>query len=246
VKLHWQISAGEFFELLRPAALVIAAIVSAWVLSSARRWRFRSYFAAAWVLGAFFLPFVLLPLYLIARAARKRDLHSSNGIDETAADQPSTLKPPPARFRFLFPFAYCCLLLSLIAFYFYRDYYTVDAYLARAVQAKLMGRREKTMGEYRAALALEDSPHIHKLLGIELAEVARPQEALREFQLAERGGEPDESLPFRIGQVLDDTGNHPAATIEFRRFLESQACRQALPDDRCEGTRARLQTPPAN
>jgi hypothetical protein len=246
VKFNWQISAGEFFELLRPAALVIAAIVSAWVLSSARRWRFRSYFAAAWVLGTFFLPFVVLPLYLIARAARKRKIQASNTTDETESSQPATQRLPAVRFRFLFPFAYCCLLLSLIGLYFYRDYYNVDAHLARAVQAKLMSKREQTIGEYRAALALEDNPHTHKLLGIELAEGAQPQEALREFQLAESGGEPDESLPYRIGQALDSTGNHVGASVEFRRFLASPACRRVPPDDRCEGTRVRLQTPPAN
>ena len=242
MKLLWQISAGEFFELLRPSALVIAAILSAWVLGSARRWRFRFYLVAAWALGTFVLPFVIFPLYLIARATRKQKIQSSEATtSESAPHEIIDATTAPLRFRFLLPLAYCCLLLSLVALYFYRDYRNVDSHLARAVQAKLRNQREKTIREYRAALALEDDPHTHKLLGIELAEGRQPQEALREFRLAASGNEPDESLPFRMGQALDALGNHIEATIEYRRFLESPACRRILSDDYCAEARARMQ-----
>lgn len=244
MKLSWQISAGEFFELLRPAALVVSAMISAWVLASARRWRFRSYFAAAWALGTFFLPFVVLPLYLIARVSAKRRTQSINAANETAPDQIVNPRAAPVRLRFVFPLVYCGVLLSLIGFYFYRDYNNVDSHLARAVQAKLMNQREKTIREYRAALALEDNPHTHKLLGIELAETNQPAQALREFRFAESGGEPDESLPFRMGQALDAVGNPAEAMIEYRRFLDSQACRRILPDDRCAGAWTRMQSSP--
>ena len=216
-------------------------MLSAGVLASARRWRFRFYFAAAWALGAFFLPFVVLPLYLIARASAKRQIQSINAANEAGPDQmPDAV--PPVRFRFAFPFAYGCVLLSLLGFCFYRDYNNIDAHLARAVQAKLVNKSETTIREYRAALALEDNPHTHKLLGIELAEANQPAEALREFRLAESGGEPDETLPFRIGQALDAASSPLEAMIEYRRFLENQACRRILPDDRCAVARARLQS----
>ena len=244
MKLNWQISGGEFFELFRPAALIVSAIVSAWVLGSARRWRFRSYLTIAWVLGAFVLPLVVLPLFIIARGATKRRTQLSSATNEAAPHEIINGTAATTRFRYLFPLAYFWLLLALIGFYFYRDYNSVDAHLARAVQAKLKSQREKTIREYRAALALEDDAHTHKLLGIELIEGNQPQEALREFRLAESRGEPDESLPFRIGQALDATGNHIGATIEFRRFLESQACSRVQPDDRCEPTRVRLQSSP--
>ena len=59
------ISAGELFELIRPAALILSALISTWVLASARR-RFPFYVALLWAVATLlFLP-IVLPLYLIA------------------------------------------------------------------------------------------------------------------------------------------------------------------------------------
>jgi hypothetical protein len=236
VKLHWQISAGEFFELLRPLALVISALLSSWVLMSARRWGFRFTAALVWASGTFLFPFIVLPIYLIARSWTKRNTKSDNHVAGTTAEVgPSSY----VRLRFVLPATYACLLLSLIGVYVYRDYHTVDAHLARAAQARVMNQRGRTIREYRAALALEDNPHTHKLLGIELAETQEWVEALREFRAAERGGEPDDSLLFRIGQALDASGQSPEAVASYNKFLNSQACVQALPDSRCEIARER-------
>src|SRR5436190_10257771 len=112
-------SAGEFFELLRPAVLVISGLLSVWVLAVARR-RYSLLVAGAWALGAFLLPVVILPIFLLAVIIRKRRLHD------------------PPRFRWLLPISYGVVLLFLIAVYIYRDHNSVDAHLARAEQAKVM------------------------------------------------------------------------------------------------------------
>jgi hypothetical protein len=245
VNFHWQISAGEFFDLLRPAAFIVSALLSTWVMASARRLGCRSYVAAAWALGTFFLPFVVLPLYLIARSSAKRrprSMHTEN--PETW--QPAESSARAVRLGFVVPVVYGVLLLSLIGLYLYRDRNSVDAHLARAAQAKVMGQREKTIREYRAALALEDNPHTHKLLGIELADAGQWTDALLEFHAAERGGEPDDLLSFRIGQALDASGQPLEAVHEYQRFLESDRCRQPLPDERCEIAGRRTMVSPTN
>lgn len=242
MKLHWQISAGEFFELLRPAALLLSAILSTWVLASSRRWNFRFLFGLIWAITTFFVPFIVLPLYLIARSSAKR---RARGSETEIRKDPSESTGSPVRFlKFVIPSAYCAVLLSLTGFYFYRDRNGVDAHLARAAQAKVMNQRERAIKEYRAALALEDSPHTHKLLGIELADAGLWPEALLEFRAAERGAESDESLSFRAGQALDATGNHAEAAVEYQRFLSGAACTQPVPDSRCEAARARMHSAP--
>jgi len=246
VNFHWQISAGEFFDLLRPAAFVVSALLSTWVLASARRWGFRSYVAAAWAIGTFFLPFVVVPLYLIARGSAKRQAQSIQLRNQGLADHSAESRTLRVRFRFVAPVVYGVILLSLIGLYLYRDRHSVDAHLARAAQAKVMGQREKTIREYRAALAQEDNPHTHKLLGIELADAGQWTDALLEFHAAERGGEPDDSLSFRIGQALDASGQPLAAVHEYKRFLESHRCTQPLPDERCGIAGRRTMVPLTN
>jgi tetratricopeptide (TPR) repeat protein len=226
VKFNWQISAGELFELLRPAALVASALLSTWVVASARRWRINFLFTLAWALGTFLLPFVILPLYLIVRFAAKRRA--------TSPDPKAT----PVAYRFILPASYSLLLLSLTGVYLYRDYHSLDAHLARASQATVMNRCQDAIREYRSALVLEDNPHTHKLLGIALAEDRKWAEALREFRTAESGGEPDELMAFRIGQALESLGNHEEAKQEFERFLSSPLCTQPLRDFRCAANRA--------
>jgi hypothetical protein len=237
VKLHWQISAGEFFELLRPGALVVSGLLSTWVFASARRWRFRFTAAIAWALGTFLFPFIVLPVYLIARASARRSVQPAV-LDQEEREEADA--STPQRLRFTLPTIYGLALLLLIGIYLYRDYQTVDAHLARATQAKVMNNRAKVIREYRAALRLEDNPHTHKLLGIELAETQEWAEALREFRAAESGGEPDDSLPFHIGQALDASGQPSEAVSHYKRFLSGRACVQALPDNRCEIARQRI------
>jgi Flp pilus assembly protein TadD len=66
-----------------------------------------------------------------------------------------------------------------------------------------------------------------------LSDAGQWSEALAEFRAAERGGEPDDSLSFRIGQVLEATGHRDEATAEYKTFLKSKTCAQSLPDERC-------------
>jgi tetratricopeptide (TPR) repeat protein len=223
VKPYWQISAGAFFELLRPAAIVLSALLSAWVLASARRLRFRIFSVAAWTLLTFLYPVVVLPIYLIVRMT----------IRQRQASQENT-GPVPVKFPVLVPASYLILLLSLIGVYIYRDYQSIDAQLARAAQAKVMNQRDKTIREYRAALRAEDNPHTHKLLGIELAADGQWGEALKEFRAAELGHEPDPSLPFFIGEALEKTGKVTEAISNYRLYGESSGCRKAIPDSNCE------------
>ena len=236
MKFPWQISAGAAFELLRPAALVASAMLSAWVLASARRWRFHPLVAAGWTLGTLLFPFVVLPIYLIVRGSAKRRAQSAETESRdrsVEAIEAAMLVTTVAR-RSFWPAVYLLALVSAIGLYLYRDYISVDGHLARAEQAKLGPQPARTIREYRAALALENNPHTHKLLGVELASAGQWTEALQEFRLAEQGSEPDESLPFRIAQVLMAKGDHGGSVREYERFLDSRACRQQLPDARCE------------
>jgi len=223
------ISAGEFFELIRPAALVVSALASIWVLTSARRHRFRDHIAIAWALATIFFPLVTLPMYLFARF-RRRDRRIQ------LADHPATLRWPVAM-----PLTYAVLVLSLIAVYLYRDQNSIDAHLASAAQAKVSGRRTGTIDGYRAALKLEDNAHTRKLLAIELANAGDWTEALFQFREAEQDGESDDFLSFNIARMLDVLNLPNQAAVEYQRFLTSKACTQPLPDDRCASANARVQ-----
>ncbi len=225
---------------MRPTALVVSALLSAWVLTSARRWRFRPVVATGWALGIFLFPFIALPLYLIARGSAKRRVGRKETDRKSHLEAPTELPALAAGPGLVLPAVYLLVLLALIGVYLYRDYNRVDAHLARASQAKVVGQPIKSIREYRAALALEDNPHTHKLLGIELADSNQPAEALREFRFAESGGEPDDSIPFRIA-ILLDTLNYPKeAASEYERFLEGKLCTQPLPDNRCKAVRVKL------
>jgi hypothetical protein len=227
------ISAGEFFELLRPAAYVLSALLSIWVLASARRRGFRLFVALVWALGTFLLPFVILPVYLIVLIFRFLAQRSRPATDENELEPNTESQAPSIKYRFLLPTVYGIVLLGATGLYLYRDYNTVDAHLARATQAKLSSQPAKTIREYRAALSLEDSAHTHKLLGVELAEAGQGAEALKEFRLAEQGGEPDELLPFRVAQSMEATQQTVTAVLEYGTFLDSHACTQAVADRRC-------------
>jgi tetratricopeptide (TPR) repeat protein len=229
VSLEWQISAAELFEFIRPAVWTLSALLSACVLSSARREGLRSYWVAAFTLGTLFFPLVTLPLYLLARAVVR-------GRARQAA------APRSQRLRYMLPVLYLVALLFIVALVFYRDYRSLDAHLWRANNAKLRGPHSKVISEYRAALELEDDPHTRKLLAIELAVDGLNEEALAEFRAAERGGEPDPQLPFYIGTALFSLGREAEAASEYKRFLGGPVCTQALPDLNCSTARARLST----
>lgn len=168
--------AGELFELIRPVFLLLAALLSIWILASARK-RFPIYLAFAWAVGTLLLPLVVAPLYLAVILLWRFPARSR-------------------RRRFLLPLVYGALLLTGLGLYFYRESHTVDAHLARAAQAKLVEDHATAIREYRRALALEDNPHTHKLLGIELANDGQVNAAVGELCLAEQGGEPASCAGF--------------------------------------------------
>jgi hypothetical protein len=165
-------SAGELFDLIMPAAYVASALLSTWVLASARK-RFALHYAFAIALATLLLPLVVFPLYLAVIIWR------GTGT-------------PPRRLRYLLPLLYAAILVCAIGLFVYVDSRTVDAHLARATRAKLVYDHHTAIKEYRQALALEDNPHTHKLLAIELADAGYKEEADAEFRLAEQGGEPQE------------------------------------------------------
>ena len=162
-------SAGELFELIMPAAYLASALLSTWVLASARK-RVALPYAFGLALATLFLPVVVFPLYLAAIIWRKGST-------------------PPRRWRFALPLLYAVIVLSAIGIWIYRDSRTVDAHLARATRAKLVYDHNGAIREYRQALALEDNPHTHKLLALELADAGYTEEAKAEFSLAQQGGE---------------------------------------------------------
>ena len=166
------------FDLIMPAAFVISALLSTWVLASARR-RLHLIYAIALAVGTLFLPLIVFPLYLVIMLWRKP-------------------QRPPRRWRYALPLLYASIVLTSIAAFFYFDRRSVDAHLARATRAKLGEDSNAAIREYRQALSLEDDPHTHKLLAIELANVGYVSEAIAEFRLAQQGGEPDDSIPYRI------------------------------------------------
>jgi hypothetical protein len=162
-------SAGQLFDLIMPAAFAVSALISTWVLGSARK-RFQLFYALALAIGTLFLPLIVFPVYLVVMMWRGK-----TGL--------------PRRWRYSLPLLYALITLSAVGAYFYFDSRSVDAHLARAAQAKLVDDSTTAIREYRAALKREDDPHTHKLLAIELANAGQVSEAITEFRLAELGGE---------------------------------------------------------
>jgi hypothetical protein len=158
-------SAGQLFDLIMPAAFAASVLISTWVLASARK-RFQLHYALALAVGTLFLPLIVFPIYLVLMMYRPKI-----GL--------------PKRWRYSLRLLYAAIALSVIGAYFYFDSRSVDAHLARATQAKLVEDSTTAIREYRAALALEDNPHTHKLLAIELANAGYIPEAVLEFRIAE-------------------------------------------------------------
>lgn len=217
---HWQISVGQLFDVLLPALVACAILCSTWVLADARRRGLKPYALGAWTLLTLALPFTFLPLYLLARL-------------RTPADQSQTLRPRRAPVL-----VYAGALAALAAVYFWHDYRSLDAHLARASGAKLHQQHERAAAEYTAALSLADDPHTRKLLGLELGATGRWADALAELRAAERGGEADALLPYHIANALAALGRRAEAADEYRRFSAGGACTQSPPDARCVGAQA--------
>ena len=211
-------SAGQLFDLIMPAAFAVSALISTWVLASARK-RFQLHYALALAVGTLFLPVIVFPIYLVLMMWRQK-------------------VGPPKRWRYVLPLVYAVIALSAIGAYFYFDNRSVDAHLARATQAKLVEDSTTAIREYREALALEDDPHIHKLLAIELANAGYTSEAISEFRLAEQGGEPDDAINFNLGLLLDRMNLTNQARMEFEKFLMSETCERG--DVRCDSARERM------
>jgi len=183
-------SAGQLFDLIMPAAFALSALLSTWVLASARK-RFRLLYAFGLAIGTLFLPLIVFPIYLVIMLWKRKT-------------------GPPARWRYALPLLYAAVSLSAIGIYFYLDSRSVDAHLARATQAKLVDDSNTAIREYRNALAVEDDPHTHKLLAIELANAGHIEEAISEFRIAEQGGEtcqPEDSL-CQAAKAKLDAGKH--------------------------------------
>jgi tetratricopeptide (TPR) repeat protein len=262
---RWSISAGELFELTRPASFALSALISTWVFASARRRGFPLYAALAWALTTLFYTLIILPIYLIVRASRRRTERSaqkqrqedtdspfidsslestSEPISESTAESISGTPQPERklRLRFMLPLLYLLAVVSLGALFYYMDLQTIDAHLARANRARLLGQRDKTIREYRAALKLEDNAHTHNLLGIELAAGNQLEEALAEFRAAERENEPDDALFYRIATTLDALNRTSEAAPEYQKFLGTRLCTQSYPDPQCAAARARVES----
>lgn len=245
LSLPLNISAGQLFELMLPVSYALTALLSAWVLMSARRLRLHTATVTLWTLGTLFFPIIVLPLYLIARSYRRRlnryaasktESDDEKSADENPADESHA---PTVAFRWTLPLGYLVLMLSLGALYFYLDAGSVDAHLARANQARLRGETDEVIRQYRAALKLEDDAHIHNLLGQELAAAQRWEEALQEFRLAERMGENDDELSYNIAQSLDNLNRHHEALLAYEKFLQSGLCASVPHDKRCAAARER-------
>ena len=89
------------FDLIMPAASVISALVSTWVLASARK-RFNLYYAMALAIGTFLLPVIVFPIYLVIMLWRKRG-------------------DPPRHWRYTLPLLYATIVLAGIVISFYLD-----------------------------------------------------------------------------------------------------------------------------
>lgn len=156
-----------------------------------------------------------------------------------AAKLPSHQSPARLR-RALLPALYFVSLLALGLLFFYRDHASVEGHLARASNAKLLGQRERAIREYRAALRLEDHPHTHKLLALELSDAGHHQPALNEFLSAQRGGEPDATLAFRLALTLDALNRSAEAASLYQEFLRSPPCMRDSRDPLCDEAERRL------
>jgi tetratricopeptide (TPR) repeat protein len=218
VNFKGNISAGELFDLIIPAAFILSALLSTWVLASARK-RFSLLSSIAFAVATLFLPLVVFPLYLAIIMWRDKI-------------------GPPKKWRYLLPLLYALIVLSAIVAFYYFDSRSVDAHLARATRAKLVDDKTTAIREYRQALILEDSPHTRKLLAMELANAGELNAAVSEFRVAQQSGEQDDAIYYRVGLLLERLNQPDEAKQEFQKFLTTTTCTQF--DARCDDARNRL------
>jgi tetratricopeptide (TPR) repeat protein len=241
------------------------------VLRSARRHGLALPSVALWTLATLLYALIFLPIYLIFRATRYSMSRTSEAAGQTSEAAAQTVENAPpsidqsveptpeppvieqrdgARTRprtreLLLPLLYLFAVLSLGALFYYREAQGVDAHLARANQSRLLGKTDKTIREYRAALKLEEDAHTRNLLGIELLGAGQLEEALAEFHMAERAGEPDDELPYRIAIILDALNRTTEAVPEYQKFLATGRCAESsYPDPQCAAARARIGSQP--
>jgi hypothetical protein len=212
-------SAGEIFDLIRPTAIVLAALLSTLILASARR-RFSLHYAFLWAGFAFFLPPVVVPIYLATLL-----IWHLPRIEHV-------------KHRFVVPTAYLAVLLGIFAVYEYRDRHSVDSHLAEASFAKVSSDEVTAIRQYREALKIEDNAHTHKLLALSLMEAGDLNGAITEFRTALAGGEPDDAIHFYLGNALDKLSRKDEAVAEYQKFLNSKTCSEI--DARCDSVRERL------
>ena len=212
-------SASELFDLVRPAAVVASALLSTFVFwSSLKRYPF--YLSLLWAIATFFLPLIVLPIYGLVLLLKR------------------SKAAPRARLQFILPVVYLIIILSTAATYKYFDDRSIDAYLARAANARVRLNPQAAIQEYREALKIEDTPHTRKLLAATLEEAGVNSEAIDEYRAAERGDEPDDMIHYRLGVLLEKGNEKDEALIEFRKFVSSDTCLHV--DDWCEDARQKI------
>lgn len=212
-------SAGELFDLVRPLVLLASALTSTYVLFSARK-RFPLYLALLWAGATFFLPLVVLPLYLVVLLYKRPPK-----VDHVKA-------------RFSLPVLYLLLVLSGILAYEYVNDRSVDAHLARASFAKANSDPWTAIREYREALKLEDNAHTRKLLALSLMESGYVLEAITEFRGAEMKGEQDDMIHYYLGLLLERVNLRGQSLEEFQKFAISETCLQI--DNRCDTAKQKV------
>ena len=225
MNIRIDISAGEFFELIRPAVLFASAILSTFVFAGVRKRGSDVSRSILWALATFALPLAVFPIYLVHNLIRRDD----------------RLQREPIPRRFSFPALYLLSVLSFTCLYLINDGRGVDAHLARAKQAKLVGETRAVISEYEQALRLENNAHIRKLLGSELIEAGDWTRGLNELRLAERGGERDPLIAFRLATVYEGLGLYAQAWMEYERYVQSEACLQSIPEHPCPTAQHKIQ-----
>jgi len=212
-------SASELFDLVRPVVVVASSLLSTWILFSSRR-RFPFYQAFLWAITTYLFPLIVVPFYWVVLLWKHPQVY------------------PHVKHKFIIPLTYLVLILGIAAGYKYFDDRSVDACLARAANAKVKTDPMSAIREYRKALKIEDTPHTRKLLAVVLEEAGLYAEAITEFRAAEAGGEPDDSIHYRLGLLLARSNQNEQSLSEFERFVSSGTCLHV--DDRCEDARQRV------
>jgi tetratricopeptide (TPR) repeat protein len=167
---------------------------------------------------------------------------ASGGVEEVAAVEGVAARGPACLAPSLL---YAAALLLVGVVYFYADYRSFDAHLARAERAKLYQRPEAALDEYRAALGVREDAHTRKLLGVELLRAGRAAEALEELRAAGRLGAGDETISFHAGSALDALARRDEAAEAYREFLRGPSCSKPEPEALCGVALSRLRAPSA-